>query len=969
MATTHGVSSTAITDNPFDPFAPLHEEAVILAADRSKLVERIVRRVTDPTRGFLVVSGRLGVGKSTLLRVLVRQQLLDAGWQPTIVVVSSALTLRDFLVAVAVELGYGLGDTFMRLGIRDRQSVQQEAGTVDQSSHVTIVQTAITNALSQPDRWSPAEAAAALQSFAAAYGRPLALLVDQTEHMFAAAASEPAIGVVEAIARAVAMPGGSVGAVVAIRDDSLFRIVSLGSAFPHVSSDIVVVDGLTTDEAAAFVQRALAAYGASFSPGLLNDLLRRLGGLNGTVWPIALHACCRELADVSKRRRRPATLNDLRKLGDLSGVLASVLQRALYEVDPPGARDALFCLYVIADVCRHESSITLERLMQALPAFAASDVARMVNLLKARRFIEEFRSAEYRLAHDAVAAAVYSLRHETTSEEVSREVDRAVALWAATDTYVSADTAVRLQPLLAIKIPTPHLVLLGASLFAARNTVTAEWLSDTKAALRAIDGQQLASFVTGHAMGRSRAALMPAEVFVLAAHGSPEAVAAAAAGLLNASRGPVTIWREGDYRDALVLGFSPEFIRWLSGADFATLSAGAARVIIRALLATPPDALPPSLLRRLWAHVPETLRPDLLTLAARTSEEVGHELVAQCLASPVDYLRAAAVDAARYLSSATRDAAINTALDDKAVTVRRRAIFAIGDVAAPQWDGELIRRIGADPSALVRESCLEILGRHPVSVPVRSALEAALRDEFEFVRESAVYASARVLQPLDAAMIVKPLVRDQSPKVREAALRIIALAEETAPLDALISDFLTGASSLRIAAAELLALVGGEDVDAALKDLLEDRTTDRDTLLAAIRLAARRRSSVCVPSLLRLIAADDVEIVCETIVSLGNINPADLAAVLQPLSYHPSVDVRERVVYALAETGGDAAVEALVGSLADPSPEIRTRAIYALGRLGARDAMPTIELMFATTKELSDAIAFYRAEMRRRRHV
>jgi HEAT repeat protein len=887
------------------------------------------------------------------------------GWLPILVVASSGLTIEELLLQVAVSLGYEFSSVFDRLGIRGSQPTDQRIGSVSSSKDVTLVQAHLEGGTKESRTWSPLFAATAFQEIAKSKGVRIALLLDQSEHLFLTPQQGAAVLVIESIVRAVSTSAGQLVAVVAIRDEYLHHLLVLAGPFPQITSGIVAIGGLQAEEAAAFVRRALKTYGGSFSDKLLQTIIRRLSGISGTVWPIALHACCRPLAELSKRQNKPASVGDLKKLGDLSGIVGEVVLSGIRTADPPLADDIVFCLYVIADVCRREGQIKFEQLVQALPAFPIEDIARMVQLLRTLRLVEEPRSGYFRLAHDSLAAAVYSLRHAAQSEEDIRSIDRAVAQWGANDDYLTSEVATRLFSVLRDGLPTPHLLLVAGSLFNARTKLDYEWLSPVRTFLRKPDSRQLIHLVTEHAARYGRApTLRPEEVFVLALNGSLETVAAAMAGLTAASRGPSTSWTENDYTDALLWSAPILLGQWLTAADLSDSTSSALRCIVRVLLQRPEIPIGQTALLTLWKHAPTVIKPELLSLAGSRFPEFAADLALECCAAAEAYLRAAAADSAKVLETRIANRIIGKCLRDEVATVRRRAIFAIDQQTLLGWEPTLLNLLHADSSPLVREACLEVMAHLSLSADCRSHVRSALEDPVDFVRESAIYALAHLMSASEAAEAVAPLVRDAAPKVREATIRLLSNAQSRAPIEAVLNDLRVGPPSLRVAAAEFLAYASGEDIDVVLEQVIRDQRTDRDTLIASLKAAGQRRSTICLLPIGACLSSPDVAIVCEAILALTLIGTPDSVMLLESSAFHVSIDVRERTVYALGELGGTKAILILTGCLSDPRDEIRARAIFALGRLQASEAWPRVNLVSASTPQLREAIQYYKEQVR-----
>jgi HEAT repeat protein len=954
--------------NPFNPFGPLAESIHRLAGDRTILVERIIARLAEPHAAFSIAAGGMGVGKTTLLRGSLASRLRADGWHPIVLVASSDLTSEELLLQVAANLGLGVPNVLHRLGL-DRTSIGEQAtGKVVNSSGVAIVQTQL--AVERQEgriAWGSIRTASALQELARLANVRIAVLLDQAEHLFLGPNAEKAILLMEALVRAASTSAGSVCSAIALREEFLHYVLALAGAFPNVTSGIVAIGGLEPPHAAHFVTTALTQYGASFSKGLVDLIIHRLSGFAGTVWPVALHACCKPLAELSKNRGRTASVRDLNALGDLSGILGKVVADAVRAADPPFADDAIYGLYVLSDLCQREGLVRLERISQSLPAFPLEDVVRIIRLLKALRLIEEPRTGQIRLAHDALAAAVFGLRHGTQNEDEIRTLDRAVAEWGINDTLMRREEVAFFVGRVPKRLPTPHLAVLAASLFQARSQITEEWVPAISFALRQAESRHVIRLVVEHITRQGIApAMRPHEIFVLATIDASEALATAMTGLIAAASGPGTHWAEAEYCDAIRLAGPVGLGNWLRDAESLRLPPSVLRCIVRVLLQERQVPLAEEVFLRIWEHAADVAKPELLALAVMRFPDTGGRMALDCVSSDVDYLRAAAADVSSCVGRDVGTQIVKCCLADSVPAVRRRAAFAIGSRQESSSAGNLMTLLRSDPSPLVREASLEMLAHFDPTDQILLEVQGALNDPFDFVRESAVYALAHLLPAADAAEAVASCSLDPSPKVREAVLRLAAAAQSSSDIAAALQDLRVGPTGLRVAAAEALAYIVNDDVDIALDQVLHSSETEREALLATLQTVGRRKSALCVPSVVSLLSSADVGIVCEGIIALTAIGGPAIVPQIAACAFHVSVDVRERVVYALGELGGKESVAVLTACLSDPREEIRVRAIYALGRLGATEAAQRVKLVSLSGPQSRAAIDYFFEQIQQR---
>jgi HEAT repeat protein len=273
--------------------------------------------------------------------------------------------------------------------------------------------------------------------------------------------------------------------------------------------------------------------------------------------------------------------------------------------------------------------------------------------------------------------------------------------------------------------------------------------------------------------------------------------------------------------------------------------------------------------------------------------------------------------------------------------VRRRALGLIA--ARPDvFVQSLIASLSSEPSPLVREGVLEIIRpEHPEATQI---VVSALADSFDFVRESAIYAAGRCALSLETLQpLLMEAVKDPSEKVREAAIRIGQRFDVKLPLSEILAGLRSHNEALLSAFMTALGAETTDDIDLALADIAVDGARRKDIRVAALARLGERGGEIAVWTVATLLADPDPEILATAIVGAQMIADVRQVGLLQRLSRHPIAAIRERVVYAMAEIGGDAAVETCLDLLFDPVAEIRERAVFALLRLGAATHLPTIE--------------------------
>lgn len=238
------------------------------------------------------------------------------------------------------------------------------------------------------------------------------------------------------------------------------------------------------------------------------------------------------------------------------------------------------------------------------------------------------------------------------------------------------------------------------------------------------------------------------------------------------------------------------------------------------------------------------------------------------------------------------------AVKQKDLTVRSKAVEALGNLKDPNGLPMLIDLLKEDPQPLVRAKAAEVMGifKSPESIP---ALLSSLRnDNAFFVRRRAAQALARFKHPTVLPALLQSLF-DDDPTIRWRTVEALGQLREP------------------------------DAVQPLLRLLNEDR-------VAGVRW--------------------------RTVEALGLLkNPAVLDELLGLLERDKDVNVRGRVVEALGNFSPLRAMPALLESLKnDRFPAVRWRAAEALGRL--KDRVTTPALLHALKNDTDNAVRWSAAE-------
>ncbi len=339
---------------------------------------------------------------------------------------------------------------------------------------------------------------------------------------------------------------------------------------------------------------------------------------------------------------------------------------------------------------------------------------------------------------------------------------------------------------------------------------------------------------------------------------------------------------------------------------------------------------------------------------ARLEAVLPWALVEPCAKDPL--LRRYAIAAAARVRQPEAVRELARAAGDSSPAVARGAIIALGDLVADAIE---------QPSllSLAREELL-LEGR-------RETLRSAARDpEDQRLRGSAILALGLVRDSADVALLAEALGHDDVAQQADMALRLSG-PESLVPLLAAVRDAQPG---VRVAALGLAATLEGADVEslrAALRSGLDDESpevvacavTELGTLgeprdlggiaalvvdadphvVAAAGVAAASLAARCVDTARALLQDPSTTLFLACILLAGIASAEPLreaeARLLEGALTADDPRVRRAAIDALAQSGGEAAADAIVFALADEERDVQFAAVRALGRLGRAEPL------------------------------
>ena len=859
------------------------------------------------------------------------------------------LTANGYLSAVAATLDLRKPRLLKEFGL-GTVSQHQSVGSISESGGVRVSQTAASASVDLPVSVTVEDVPGVVRGFATGHDNFLLLILDQAEQLILGDKSN-ALEMFDALARSALR--GRVGVVIVVREDFISDIMPLAGAHPTVLKQIVRVPGFSVGEAEELVRKGNERSEVRFTNGSIRHLLERMIGSNRQIWPIALHAVCRQITSRALRTGRRVSARDLDRLGDVKEALSHAIAEVLAVLSPADRSEAIFLLHTISRVSRQTGTPAIEDLKRALPNYPEDMLARIIDALTGLHLLERRPGGRLALAHDVVGSAIHLLLAKKADE-----IELAVDAWGMQNrTQRDTLNEEEINGILKERVlPIAHIIFLAEVTFAQPARGSASIELRLRAHLRSKPSRDVAEFVRKRSAHLSREGnFRPEHFFVLLLDDRSDTIATAVTAITRQSTDQDfdLIGLEDAIRMARPCGFTDV----LSDNDhyIGALPQCCLRIIVEYF--TRNQVVINSILaERIWEAAETTTRPAALSLLSACAPEMARKCAMDCCGHPSPLVRAAAFEVLFRLHDRPEDY-LEVGLVDVSPIVRRR--IAVSLARSDRADlGRYLGRLANDRSPLVREAVIEGIGTTRRS-DLAAFVVAALDDDCDFVRESAVYALKDVLDPLAACRLARLRLRDEAAKVGEAAYNLLTIAGLPIASTSLISDLHHGDPAVAIAAIEASADAMSADIDAALIELLRNGRTPAPVATAAMSAAGKYLPREAAEAANRFLFSEDLDLVMASILAIQRFARPDAAAMLVKLVTHASVDVRERVVYALAELGGVEAAAGLRRALFDTSTGIVARAIYGLARLNDRGAADLVSDIPPLSAEVTRAKRYF----------
>lgn len=184
--------------------------------------------------------------------------------------------------------------------------------------------------------------------------------------------------------------------------------------------------------------------------------------------------------------------------------------------------------------------------------------------------------------------------------------------------------------------------------------------------------------------------------------------------------------------------------------------------------------------------------------------------------------------------------------------------------------------------------------------------------------------------------------------VQTPQVRALGAAHFTEPLAKLFKSKEAGLRKTVVAA---LGYMGTPEVVPTICQALQDKS--ESVRMAAAEALGRLGSAEAVPTLLMALEDKDEWVRMSAATSLGQLKAKEAVEPLIKSLQDSEANVREMAATALGELKDSRAGQPLITLLADESPEVRYKTIQALVKLGSSEAVPTLEKMAQSERDIA----------------
>ena len=242
---------------------------------------------------------------------------------------------------------------------------------------------------------------------------PTVIIVDQFEEFFLRVGVRARADFTRELAGCLRSAAFDLRVVVVVREDHLHRLLELEPPISGVFRHRYWLRNLDPAQARAAIERTCSHFGVAVEAEFVGEMIAD-AVTDGSLEPAQLQIICHAVLTSGSADRRALTRAAYVRLGRAAGILASYLQGALHDIEPPlqGLAGAILKSMVTVDrtkaaLSAHE--ISRDAIVRRSGAHEA-DVGHVIELLLLGRIIRSIpdHPGMYELAHDVMASTIWS---------------------------------------------------------------------------------------------------------------------------------------------------------------------------------------------------------------------------------------------------------------------------------------------------------------------------------------------------------------------------------------------------------------------------------------------------------------------------------------------------------------------------------------------------------------------------------
>lgn len=279
---------------------------------------------------------------------------------------------------------------------------------------------------------------------------------------------------------------------------------------------------------------------------------------------------------------------------------------------------------------------------------------------------------------------------------------------------------------------------------------------------------------------------------------------------------------------------------------------------------------------------------------------------------------------------------IVSALNDESWEVRLHGVKCIGKMKAPESVDPLMEMLGEKDPQMRRHAldALGAIGDKKAALP----MIVLLKDDDMLIRQKAM---EYIIEMADAQVVpdVLKLMKDEDVNVRRCAVEVINNLKDPRTSDALMNAIRDSDWWVRQIATDSLTDIKGDKIVKAFIAMTQD--PDESMRRCAVEFFNNVPVKASIKSLLGLLKDEDWWVREKAVTALGKLKDKRTVPFLAKMV--DDQEVKSVVPSALAEIGGDEALDLLKEFFLDEAKLVKTEVIKAYGKLKVKDVVPDLK--------------------------